>query len=688
MYQFKYGGKEGTQFTLIEAKDLVVVRSTEDLPIQDLELSSQSRDLVPNLMPVAAFPESNVTVYKCHPSEERSALSLRNAVRKTLPSEESIRFAGRALKDPVTGSIVVYTENLYIQFTSETVKLHCEKIISDHGLQIKEELGFARNAYFVKAISGTGLNIFNIADALLSRPEVQYCHPELVRERKHKFVHPMQWHLKETNINGMNVNQHAHCEAAWEKTRGAGITIAILDDGVDIDHPDFQGAGKVVFPRDTVLNTDNPRPKHPSERHGTACAGVACANGTGKAFGVAPDASLMPIRVGSIGSISEAKAFQWAADNGADIISCSWGPEDGAWWNPSDPLHFSRAIIPDSARTAIDYAVEKGREGKGCIITWAAGNGNEDVKYDEYASYPKVIAVAACNDTGSRSIYSDYGDAVWCSFPSNDFHYPAMNHPKPLTPGIWTTDRAGAKGYNFGGINAENLIGDLEGNYTATFGGTSSACPGVAGVVALILAIHPDLSWQQVREIIKISCDRIDEQRGNYDANGHSPFYGYGRVNALRALQNAEAAKTKAPDNLHFEVAGSACFTFTENAIIKSGEPAGEFEVPERLLGLQLHLEPFHPDLQIVYQTMIRGLGPSLPGKDGSYSGTKDRRRSVVGLSIRLEGPFSHAFDVEYSIRLKGVKRWANFSNGGWAGSARKNAGKSLEAIRVHVKRR
>ncbi len=688
MYQYKYGGKDGTVYQLVEAKDLVVVRTEESAPIENLSMSTKARELLPALLPVAAFPEANVTVYKCVPTGERSATALRNAVRKTLPEEESVRFAGRVLKDPNTGSIVVYTENLYLQFKDKTSKARCKEIMKEYSLKIKEELGITANSYFVEAPSGTGLKVFELAEKLLKLPEVEACHPELVRERKFKTVHPMQWHLKATNINGMSISQHANVEAAWELAKGKGITIAILDDGVDIDHDEFKANGKVVFPRDTILNTEDPRPKNAAERHGTACAGVACANGVGKATGVAPEAKLMPIRLGSIGSISEAKAFKWAADNGADIISCSWGPEDGAWWNPNDPMHFSQARLPDSAKAAIDYAIKNGRGGKGCVITWAAGNGNEDVKFDEYASYEKVIAVAACNDSGKRCIYSDFGEAVWCCFPSNDFNMPSMNHPNPLTPGIWTTDRKGKTGYNFGGINAEQLVGDFDGNYTATFGGTSSACPGVAGVAALMLSANPDLTWQQAKEIMKNSCDQIDAEMGNYNAQGHSPFYGFGRINSLKAVQNAKAAGSTKPTVATFEVKGLAHFHKKSNVPLGNGEAIGLFTPTQRLLGLQLRVEPFHPDLHIVYKTMVRSVGESEPGKDGSFSGTADKRRSLVGMSIGVEGAMASHFDLEYGIKAKGADDWIMAKNGAWCGSDKKSKGQTVEGIKVEIKQK
>lgn len=214
-----------------------------------------------------------------------------------------------------------------------------------------------------------------------------------------------------------------------------------------------------MAPRDVTRETDNPRPGS-RDNHGTACSGVACANGHHGASGVAPKAQLIPIRYASpLGSQAEADAFVWAASHGADVISCSWGPEDGDWSDPSDPAHHQVVPLPDSTRLAIDWAVANGRNGKGCVITFAAGNGNESVDNDGYASYEKVIAVAACHAKGKKSAYSDFGNAVWCAFPSNDTLLPI--------PGIWTTDRSGVAGYNPGQISR----GDAVGNYVNDFGG-------------------------------------------------------------------------------------------------------------------------------------------------------------------------------------------------------------------------
>jgi subtilisin family serine protease len=206
---------------------------------------------------------------------------------------------------------------------------------------------------------------------------------------------------------------------------------------------------------------------------------------------------------------------------------------------------------------AIDYALTKGRAGKGCVVCWAAGNGNESVDNDGYASYAGVIAVGACNDRGTRSVYSDTGKALWCCFPSDDAELspttgvPAPDqggvwgpaHPAPATTGIWTTDVSGPGGYNAGG---STRAGDAAGHYTNSFGGTSSATPGVAGVAALVLSLNRELTSPQVKALLRQACDPIDPANGQYDADGHSPLYGFGRLNAATAVQLA-AASAPAP---------------------------------------------------------------------------------------------------------------------------------------------
>ncbi len=534
MVTFRYGSSDSQPYELVISDEHIVVRTcnrtalTGDRPYGLTPVSAEAHRVLDQFEATTCFREAGVEVLQAKSPTDGAAL--RDQAREILNQEPEIQFAGRALIDPISHEPVVYTENLFVKFDADEDAANCEAILNRYGLTIKRQLEYARNAYFVAAPDKTGLAVFEVAERmLLNEADVELCHPELVRVARQRQAFPQQWHLKPTTINGTLINAHANVEEAWKLSDGKGVTIAVIDDGVDIDHEEFRTAGKVVAPRDATRRTGDPRPRGVDSNHGTACAGVACANGAFGASGVAPAAKLMPIRLASgLGSLAEADAFYWAAQNGADVISCSWGPPDGMWWDPADPAHNQVVPLPASTRLAIDYAIKQGRNGKGCVICFAAGNGNESVDNDGYASYANVIAVAACNDQSRRSAYSDFGQAVWCAFPSND------GEPS-LTTGIWTTDRSLGQGYNVG----NPAQGDTLGNYTNSFGGTSSACPGVAGVVALILSRNPDLRWDQVREVLKQACDVIDPANGKYDAFGRSPWYGYGRVNARKAVELA-----------------------------------------------------------------------------------------------------------------------------------------------------
>ena len=544
----RYGGKKGSAFALETTDDLVVVRTHQRMPVVHAPLSRAGRSVMDGLAPLASFPDAGVEVFQVR----TRSLADRDHARAVLGAERAVRFAGRVLTDRKPPRApqrerkhpVLYTENFFVKFFDGVRSSVAEKLLSRYHLTIKRMVSYVANGFFVGAPEGTGLAVFEIAERLLKERSVEYCHPELIRERRRRKAFAQQWHLAKTSIGEVPIDASANVVAAWKRSAGKGVTIALIDDGVDIDHEEFQSQGKIVAPRDVTRGTNDPRPGFRDD-HGTACAGVACGNGAKGASGVAPRAKLMPIRCASdLGSQAEADAFGWAVDHGADVISCSWGPIDGDWWDTTDPTHKAKFRLPDSTRLAIEYTVTTGRKGKGCVICWAAGNGNESADLDGYARNPNVMAVAACSDRSTRSVYSDYGRCVWCCFPSNDFEDEEAGHPAPRTSGIWTTDRRGKVGYNRGGKDA---AGDAKGNYTNSFGGTSSAAPGVAGVCALVLAANPVLTSKEVRRVIKQSCTRIDAANGKYNQAGHSNWYGFGRVDALRAVELAAAMPKVAP---------------------------------------------------------------------------------------------------------------------------------------------
>ncbi|MEO6039780.1 MAG: S8 family serine peptidase [Saprospiraceae bacterium] len=667
MYKVKFGGKNGKTINLVESPNMVAIRTRDNQELDEVVVSRKSRELIRESTEVANFPEAGVTVRRVGSEGAPSNTALRDETRAALKQEDNIRFAGRVLQDAESGEVMLYTENFFIKFKDTVPEAECLAVIENYKLKIKSKLAFANNAWFIEANEGTGLQVFEIAERLLKEKSVEYCHPELVQERRFKSINPLQWHLAKTTIDGTPVDANVNIEKAWQITRGQGVTIAVIDDGIDVDHPEF--AGRIRDPFDATENSDNPRPKTKEDNHGTACAGMACAAGLqGGASGTAPEATLLPIRLQSgLGSMAEANAFAWAADHGADVISCSWGPSDGEWWNPGDPVHNRRTVLPDSTRLSMLYALSKGRGGRGCVILFAAGNGNEDTKNDGYVSNPDVITVAACNDTGRRSVYSDFGDAVWVAFPSGDYGWKPFNHAAPITQGLHTTDRRGTEGYDAG-------------DYLSIFGGTSGACPGMAGVVALMLAANPNLRPAEIKELLKISCVRIDEKEGDYDAKGHSAWYGYGRVDAGLAVKNARQASLSLLE-------GSVKLAGLGEQPLYQGGLEGPFAPAKKVLGLRLQVKAGTKSLKVKYKANVPGLGIVENPSEGAFVGTATSRQRIIGFAVELSGTAAKKYTVEYAARLTGAEATATAKDGAWCGTNRKT-GKTIEAIAVVLRAR
>ncbi|MEM1094925.1 MAG: S8 family serine peptidase [Bacteroidota bacterium] len=362
-------------------------------------------------------------------------------------------------------------------------------------------------------------NPLKIANALQESSVVVLAEPDLAVKGSLKMHRPsddlfsMQWHLENLGGPGLVAGADVSAPLAWDVTRGdRNITVAVIDDGFDMGHPDFASPGKIHAPRDFGQHDTDPSPAR-GDNHGTACAGVAVADENGRGVvGIAPNCQLMPIRwSGSVSDADIRQQFDHPRLNGADIISCSWGVRSRFF------------TLSTSMKRSISRAATQGRNGKGCVIVFAAGNDDHDVDNPPhtragFAIHPDVIAVAASNSRDRKSHYSNFGDAIWVCAPSSGAG----------GLGIVTTDRRGANGYQ-------------SGDYTTMqrFGGTSSACPLVAGVCALMLSVNPELTAIEVKDILKETAEQIDPQGGGYGKDRHSAIYGFGRVDAYRAVQAA-----------------------------------------------------------------------------------------------------------------------------------------------------
>ncbi|MGK0186328.1 MAG: subtilisin family serine protease/subtilisin-like proprotein convertase family protein [Verrucomicrobiales bacterium] len=325
-----------------------------------------------------------------------------------------------------------------------------------------------------------------------------------------------QWHLKNSGQNGSITGLDTNVTPVWESYRGDGVTIAIVDDGLQVDHPDL--AGNVNTAIDHDFNDGTPQDPTPPLQdlgnghfwdHGTSVAGVAAGRG-GNGIGItgaAPHAQLVGLKIltADTSEAEEAAALGWRTDV-IDISNNSWGaPDDGQTLHTPGPLILS----------ALARGVTLGRGGKGTIYVWSSGNGGatgDYANYDGFVNAVETIGVGAVNYRGVQAWYSESGsNVVVCAPSSNDID----DH------GIVTTTLTTNQ------------------SYTTSFGGTSASAPLVSGIVALMLNANPDLGWRDVQEILIRSARQVDSRNLEWRTNGagHHFHYGYGA-----GMIDAEAA--------------------------------------------------------------------------------------------------------------------------------------------------
>lgn len=332
---------------------------------------------------------------------------------------------------------------------------------------------------------------------------------------------PHEWHLKNNGfVADVNYALRKDADAkvidAWRRLGSAGssdIAIAVIDNGFDLTHPDLKN--KIFRPFDFWNQSSEVTQGDIRYTHGTPCASVALAASNGQGIvGAAPNAKFMALNGTSFSNVTTEQMFDYCIKNGADIITCSWGTTEST---------FSLGSVKEAA---IARAAKDGRNGKGCIILFAAGN--DDLDYvNFYAAHPDVIAVGASTSKDEYAPYSNRGRQVSVCAPSNG-DWPIIAARAWWDKGM--TEYSGNQKFWYDGRS--------RGQYYKHFGGTSSSTPLVAGICALILSANPDLTAKEVKQILQQTADKIGNP-AEYDAKGHSVKYGYGRVNADKAVAEA-----------------------------------------------------------------------------------------------------------------------------------------------------
>ncbi len=430
----------------------------------------------------------------------------------------------------------VPTGKLYIEFKPGTDDAKQRALMDELNLNVIEVVH--ADAYRV-AVTPESPNPIKAVMLLQKKKIVQIAEPEFVTKPvAGDFAFPTgrfiatQWHLENTGSqipivdipNAVFGTSHfkrgadAKVKEAWAFLGNLGsknIKIAVIDTGFATEHPQLRGDGT------KIRNTFNAANRSADASawyqagdgswgvfsHGTSCAAVAAgALDVQGILGAAPNSKIIPIKLDILSDEAIKNAFEHALLNGADIISCSLGfPK---------PVPLSTYVT-----NYLNKVAREGRGGKGLPMFFAAGNANPASnnmprQISDFAAHPESICVTASNSLDEFSDYSFYGANAFLCAPTNG------NDGVGITTATVDVDH-----------NGRMTLG-----YTSGFGGTSSATPLVAGICALMLTANPNLTLSQIKSILRQSTDKIGS---GYNANGHSPKLGYGRVNALKAVRMA-----------------------------------------------------------------------------------------------------------------------------------------------------
>lgn len=389
------------------------------------------------------------------------------------------------------GDNIAITPYLNVKLKKASDYTLLEKAAKENNLTIVSQDQFMPLWYILSVTTATNGTSLDIANKLYESGQFAEAIADFSSENDalcsyDPFV-TQQWGLYNPDYDDIDISI---C-GAWSYATGRGIKIGILDQGVDVNHTDL---AQNIYPLsfDTESGTS---PAKLYDSHGTHCAGIAAAvrNNGIQVAGVAPDAKIVSIsnslRSSTNSRLKRADGFVWAYKNGVDVISNSWG---------STTQH---AAINEAIADAFKY----GREGKGCIIVFAAGNdGNRfPVAYPANCN-DKIIAVGALDRDGTIAYFSQTGDKL-----------------DVVAPGV-------------------DVLSTIPNNDTISWPGTSMACPHVAGLAALILERNPRLTVTQVNDLIEKNTKKVgpmvyNETRKNGTWNSH---YGYGLIDAEKTLIN------------------------------------------------------------------------------------------------------------------------------------------------------
>lgn len=317
------------------------------------------------------------------------------------------------------GQTVAIIPEIVVRVTAETDTEELEALCQTTNLSIKKPMEFTEQEYLLEILGNNADAVFEALDKLNQVSFVEWAVPNIAFEPRlcgqvfpDDYYFGNQWHLHNTGQSGGTPDADINAPEAWEITAGdPNIIVAVLDTGVDTNHPDLIDN---LVPGYDFYDDDNlpdPSLDDPDDAHGTMCAGLVAAHGNNGVgvTGVAWNCGIMPIRIAAAGhfltEVDIARAIRWAASNGADILSNSWGSQSSTF----------------TLRSAIMDVTEPGRigrQGKGCVVLFSAANDASKIPWGSPPGYAEVIAVGATDPNDERYGYSNYGPELDLTAPS------------------------------------------------------------------------------------------------------------------------------------------------------------------------------------------------------------------------------------------------------------------------------
>jgi len=464
------------------------------------------------------------------------------------------------------GQIFGLTNLFYVKLKSEGDFSILRSFALEKGITILKQNKYIPNWYTLscsKESEGNSLDMANrfYESGLFAASEPSFMYEDLTHSVDDEYFDD-QWALDNTGQYGIGSGWDIAIRDAWDITFGdTCITVAVIDQGIESNHPDFGNISALSYD----AQSESP-PSTIYSWHGMSVSGIISA-GTDNSIGVAgiaPGTQLMPISHSlsyRLDIKSElADAISWAAENGADVISNSWG---------DDALEST--LIDD----AIEDALNEGRDGLGCVVVFSAGNENTDVAYPANSN-PDIVAVGAMDPDGYRkSLTTIDSEWKWGSNYSDELDM--------IAPGVLisTLDRQGDNGFNpdtalhilaGGTMLSSDYVDD---DYTIWFNGTSAAAPHVSAVAALILSANSGLTQEEVCNILFTTAWKLARYTFTADESRPSTWnseVGYGSLLAHSALVEAVCENTIENTIYTSDITISDCSSVTmEDVIITAG---------------------------------------------------------------------------------------------------------------------